>query len=80
MGTKTQKIHVFCVAEITEEVRKRQPVTVLIVMGVQIQGVLDGNKRKSGVDYLNIVFKFETDVFKEAILSVIDLPKFLKRI
>ncbi len=24
-----------------------------------------GNKRKLSVDYLNIVFKFETDVFKE---------------
>ncbi len=37
-----------------------------------------GNKKKIRLSvYLNIVFKFETDVFKEgAILSVIDLPKF----
>ncbi len=35
-----------------------------------------GNKRKLSVDYLNIVFKFETDVLKRAILSVIDLPSF----
>ncbi len=35
-----------------------------------------GNKRKLSVDYSNIVFKFETDVFKRAILSVIDLPSF----
>ncbi len=33
-----------------------------------------GNKRKLSVDYLNIVFKFETMV-KRAILSVIDLPR-----